>query len=359
MDKISYWHFHRDDFTRKLVTSIEVGATQCFTIFAPRRVGKTEFLNYDLKPALIKDNCEVIYYSFYSNPADSAIRLFMDELRKNINVSLLSKLKVTEISTPWCKVNLKLQDLTELSILELITILTHQNYKNKKHLVFLFDEIQELLNIPDASGFIGGLRTALDLNKEFLSVVFTGSSQDGLQKMFNDRRAPFFHFSMNLQMPLLGKEFTDFLAQRYKERTKSKIDGDELYLVFEKLGFITEYIRSIITMLTLEPKLTITEAYTRLISNLNNSDRLEYQWSKLSAIEKALCHWITAGNSTFYTEDFKMFALNTYEVDTTQGKIQYAINKLQQHDILTTNMEDILVIENEFFRDWIRSNILV
>ena len=60
----SFWHFERTDLAQKLLNAIKLGIVQSFTLFAPRRIGKTEFLEFDFRPALEAHNYKVIYFSF-------------------------------------------------------------------------------------------------------------------------------------------------------------------------------------------------------------------------------------------------------------------------------------------------------
>jgi hypothetical protein len=40
------WHFPRKELTGKLTNAIRYNIIHSFTLFAPRRIGKTYFLNY-------------------------------------------------------------------------------------------------------------------------------------------------------------------------------------------------------------------------------------------------------------------------------------------------------------------------
>ncbi len=278
----SFWHFERKALTNKLHTAIELEIVQSFTMFAPRRIGKTEFLEYDLKPALEENNYTVIYFSFFSDQ-DDLMKKFTNTLKQNFKKLVFANLKITEISLSWCKISLDSKS-EDLDLLQLLTLLAIQSQKEgKTKLVLLLDEIQELQNTTRGKNLVAGLRTALDLNKEGISVIFTGSSQDGLRRMFTDRKAPFFHFGMNVQMELFGQEFTDFLADRFYERTNTIIDKDKLYDVFCRFNRITEFIRHLIIKMVLEPELSIEDAYSLYSAELYDFQRLEDVWLTLSS----------------------------------------------------------------------------
>ena len=64
----------------------------------------------------------------------------------------------------------------------------------KGKILLLMDEVQVLTKKSTNDQFIAGFRTALDINKDLIKVIFTGSSREGLRRMFSQASAPFFHF---------------------------------------------------------------------------------------------------------------------------------------------------------------------
>jgi hypothetical protein len=46
--KLDPWHFARPELTRKYLQAFEIGLISAQALFAPRRMGKIEFLEQDL-----------------------------------------------------------------------------------------------------------------------------------------------------------------------------------------------------------------------------------------------------------------------------------------------------------------------
>ena len=353
----SFWHYARTQLTNKIVQSIELELVQSLTLFAPRRIGKTEFLEFDLKPELEAKNYKVLYFSFFVE-SDDIVTQFTNFLKKNIKKSVFEKLSIKEIDLSWCKVSLEKFNINDYTILDLLSLLAIQSQKeNNKKLVLLLDEIQELQHTHAGNQFIAGLRTALDMNKSQINVIFTGSSQDGLRRMFNDRKAPFFHFGMNIEMQLFGREFTDFLAERFMERTKLALDKDRLYEIFCKLDRITEYIRHIINQLVLEPNLSMDDVYKNYINELYNNDKLAEVWNKFSPLEQKIYLWIKSNKSVFYTNEFHEFlAKHGLVAKVSNGQIQYALAKLLKYQHLTQDTAGTYQLGNQFLTHWLDSH---
>lgn len=355
----SFWHYERTELTSRIVRSIELELVQSLTLFAPRRIGKTEFLEFDLKPALETADYKVLYFSFFAED-DNMVKQFTNFLYKNIKKSVFEKLSIKEIDLSWCKINLTKNNSDDYSILDLLSLLAIQAQKEgNKKLVLLLDEIQELQYTASGNKFIAGLRTALDLNKNQINVIFTGSSQDGLRRMFSDKRAPFFHFGMNIEMQKFGKEFTDFLSDRLHERSKSPINKDKLFDIFCKLDRITEYIRHIINQLALEPELSLDDVYNNYIAELYNVEKIEVVWNNLSQHEQGIYLWLKANKNTFYTNEFRAFLAKECKIaKITNGQIQYALAKLLKSQHIAQDEAGKYQLNNQFLTKWLDSNAM-
>jgi len=62
------WHFPRHDLTERFLSTFGSGVSNTLTLFAPRRMGKTEFVLYDLIPTAHDHGYLCIYVSFWENP---------------------------------------------------------------------------------------------------------------------------------------------------------------------------------------------------------------------------------------------------------------------------------------------------
>lgn len=327
----SFWHYPRQSLTGKLVQSFTVGLINSFILFAPRRLGKTEFLLHDLKPALEQNGFKTIYFSFY-DASTSKIQSLINIIKSEIKQDFFTTVKLKEVNLPWCKFSFTDGQINtnDMNISEILAALSYQVINSgQSGLVLLLDEIQELQMVPDSEHFVSGLRTALDINKETIRVIFTGSSQNGLKKMFANSKAPFFHFGTNIDLPKFEKDFTDYLVDRFFERIQVPIDKDELYNIFIKVDRITAHIRQIINMLLLEPNITLLDAYNDYMKQMYNPEIIENDWNQISDTEKAIYLWTLQNKSNFYGEPFKEFLIEKFPNEKgTNSKIQYALNKL-------------------------------
>ena len=88
------WHYPRTVLAEQLTRAIEYNVIHSFTLFAPRRLGKTYFLNYDLKPMLEGLGYNTIYFSF-ANQIGNSINSFKSILVSNVDKNVFTKI-ITE-----------------------------------------------------------------------------------------------------------------------------------------------------------------------------------------------------------------------------------------------------------------------
>ena len=60
--KIDLWHFPRAELAKQVLGLFESGLSSALVFFAPRRMGKTEFLRKDIQPLADKKGFETVYF---------------------------------------------------------------------------------------------------------------------------------------------------------------------------------------------------------------------------------------------------------------------------------------------------------
>lgn len=346
-------YFLRTDYARMLVSSLKDGVSHAFTLFAPRRMGKTEFLLKDIKPLAEQSGFNVFYYSFMDgeNPA-SDFQASLERFAVDIQSGGKAKSFIGSISkVDIAGFSIERQASTERSfrLSELIELIAADNHPT----LLLLDEVQELARIKNTEGLIKSLRTGLDKHKDQIKTIFTGSSTNGLRVMFNDNKAPFFHFAHSLDFPLLGQEFTDFLADKYEERTRKKIERGQLYQAFQAMQFTPLYMRSSIQDMILNPALSIEQATKVRIEQMHENSNYPGIWKSLTAIEKLLLQQIAQGNTAVYSDEIRRLiaeqaGLERISTSTIQGNIR----KLERKELLTKS-GGTWGINSPLFQTWI------
>ncbi|AUI65481.1 MULTISPECIES: ATP-binding protein [Glaesserella] len=361
MKTVDALYFPRTELATRLLSSLDIGITHAFTLFAPRRMGKTQFLLNDIKPMAEQMGFHVFYFSFMEQhnytmqTFTHELVAFLDKISKGSS-KLLDKLKQVS-GIDLFGVGIELAQKSETPLITVSTIISEIAQRSDKPILMLLDEVQELARIKGANGFIRSLRTGLDINQNKVKVIFTGSSTNGLRAMFNDNKAPFFHFAHPLDFPNLTKAFTDFLADIYYQRTQKQIDKDIFFALFKQVNFTPLYLRAITQDMIVNPDLSLSAAAQYRLAQFDEQSDNYAVWQTLSELEHLLLKYIAGGNLSVYSKAFRtmlaeQLGVNDISASTIQGKLR----KLEKHELITRNLDNHVEINNPHFKTWIIEN---
>lgn len=356
------WHYARTELAKQLLGMFTSGLSNALVFFAPRRMGKTQFLIKDMQPMAQDLGWNVIYFSFLecaNNPESFFCSSLKDFIQKHFTKSKMANIvkSVSKVGGGFLGANASvefqnLDDNSELKVL--ISELTKHG-----NTLLLLDEIQALTQNKNNKYFIAALRTQLDIHKDKIKVIFTGSSREGLRQIFSQSDAPFFHFGQNLPFPQLDKNFTDHLANMYTAVVNKEIDKEALYDAFIKMGYVPQLIRSLVERLILSPTLSIEEACDELLDDTYNDRDYDAKFSACSELEQSLLFLIAEGTEKLYTKEAREKLTGKKSVDlVTIPAIQSAIRSLKRKLIIGSHPQrGKYFIDDTIFQNWILSNI--
>lgn len=333
------WHYRRKELAKQILGMFETGISNALIFFAPRRMGKTEFLVKDITPLAEEKKWHVFYFSFLDQgdqpeqEFNLALRKFAAQLNNNSKSSDVFK-KIKKISGGLTGVNAEIEfnsfDQNADNLHEIFSDLNKQG-----NILLLLDEVQILAKQNKNNKLIASLRTNLDLNKDSIKVIFTGSSREGLRKMFSQATAPFFHFGQNLLFPDLERDFTDHLANVFFQVTTRQLDEDELWQAFIDLKKVPQLARSLVERLALDPTLSINKAKKSLLEDLIDDRSYTETWDKCSALEKLLLLEIAVKATNLFSQEKRSELASKLGIkDVSVSNLQSALRTLLRKDLI-------------------------
>ena len=106
--KADLWHYPRTTLANQVLGMFDTGMSTSLVFFAPRRMGKTEFLRKDIQPLAEKRGWHTLYFSFL-DADDNAGHLFLAGLIDFLNrgrVSNIAKRITKNVKDHWeCRKN--------------------------------------------------------------------------------------------------------------------------------------------------------------------------------------------------------------------------------------------------------------
>lgn len=212
---------------------------------APRRTGKSTFLQNDLAPALEDDGVVVVYVDLWSDtrrdPADLLADAITRALERHASAVAKTARKAGLKTLSIGGLSIDLQTIGKADGATLADALGALHRVAKKPVAMIVDEAQQALASDAGEAAMAALKSARDqLNRPGaanLMLVMSGSDRDKLLRLVHTSSAPFFG-SQITSMPPLGRDYiahvADLVAHGRPELVP--IDGELLHAAFEAFG---------------------------------------------------------------------------------------------------------------------------
>lgn len=206
---------------------------------APRRTGKSMFLQYDLRPALENAGVLVIYVDLWSDqrrdPGELIAEGISHALAENQGVVARTARKA-RLESVTIAGALKI-DTSKVGSVDGATLpqaLQALHKKSGKPIALLIDEAQHALTSESGETAMAALKSARDqMNTPeaiALMLVMSGSDRDKLLRLVNSTSAPFYGSSIH-QMPTLGKSYVEHVAALIEQQRSELRPVDQLALL--------------------------------------------------------------------------------------------------------------------------------
>jgi len=225
----------------------------------------------------------------------------------------------------------------------------------KRKILLCLDEVQHLATDQAFEPLVFFLRTLLDENRDKLYVVYTGSSRDGLYRLFNRRKAPLFRSSSQIDLPELGSGFVKHMLDAFDRATARALSYNNAWNAFLILNRVPRDFRAVIEGMVLSGETEITTATEQYRQFTSGADEYEKTWAQLKPIEQAILAVIAQDIAGPYHEDARRFMatwLGMEESSVATHTIQNALNRLRG-EFLAPVEKGVWVFEDTDFKIWV------
>src|SRR3990167_9507901 len=287
------WHYARPLLAKQYLDLFELGLTSARGLFARRRMGKTEFLKKDFIPEAKKAGYIVVYTNLWELEIDPATALISEfykmiepkgfaKIWAGLNQPINLKKIKTSGKISWIAEGAVEVDLSDSKKITGTLLMEAMNaYDQKKHkMVLVIDEAQ-VLAYEENSHFAHALRAALDIRKESIKVIFAGSSETTLRRMFGVDSEPFYNWAPLEPFELLGKEFVKAMVDKVNHICKIPLELNKAFEAFEQLKNTPEFFRRYIESYLTNPELGSAIALEHTKSRVFSDKNFKQQWDAL------------------------------------------------------------------------------
>ena len=213
---------------------------------APRRTGKSTFLQRDLAPELERRGIAVVYVDLWADQTRDPGGLIAEAIGKVINTHL-----------GWVAKAAKATHLSSISVAGTMTLDTSKIGKPdgatltdallaladlaKKPVALIIDEAQHALTSVTGEAAMAALKAARDRinspGQERLMLVMSGSDRDKLLRLVNANGAPFYGSTVQ-RMPDLDRDFIGFVVSLIEGHSPQlrPVDAGKVHEAFRRFG---------------------------------------------------------------------------------------------------------------------------
>lgn len=333
-------------------------------LFAPRRIGKTWFLDQDLSPAARTQGWLPVYADLWLQreaPLD-AINHALEEALDDVTVPAtktgkaaktpVSRLTVlgTSVDLGAAPVRRKLPEAPELRFDSLITRL---HAAAGRPLLLMLDEAQALAEGPKAQGLAGSLRAVLHKRRAQVHAVLTGSSPDALTQLLASAGAPMYHFAQVLNFPVLGDEYLKALAAHFGRVHKGRKPLlDDLRQLFARLGHKPALMRDVVKAMSAEGITEVERGFALYLADERHVAGWRALIDTLQPLERGLAAAVAQGLAPLGQETRELLGrLPGVGTPPTVGKVRAALERLRRLGLLTRSGPP--QVEDPFLAAWL------
>ena len=244
-------HFPREALAQELVAALRGQAVfgdahNGLFLAAPRRTGKSTFLQADLKPALEAAGAVVAYVDLWADPRRDPGSLIADAIARALAprlgvVSRAAKAAGLESVTIAGALKIDISKIGKIDGVTLPDALRALHEAARAPVALVVDEAQHALTSEAGEATMSALKSARDqLNRPGvvnLMLVMSGSDRDKLLRLVNTNGAPFYGSQIS-RMPPLGQDFIIHVSRLITAQRPdlAPVDGALLLQAFERFG---------------------------------------------------------------------------------------------------------------------------
>jgi hypothetical protein len=360
------WHFARPRLASSYLELLDLGLSSARTLFARRRMGKTEFLQQDLAPAAAKAGYLTAYVNLWEDreePAGALVAALYTAIEPDWMEQLLKRAKAP---LKRLKASGRLHGVGEGSIEAelsqdekhyvgtLLSEVMRAFDKQTKPLLLVIDEAQ-VLALSTHADFAHALRAALDIRKDRLKVVFAGSSESTLRSMFARPSEPFYNWAPLEPFPLLGREFIEFMVEQTNGIAKNQLSMKHGLLAFERLNQTPEFFRRFLERYLTYPFDGAEAAIEYTREHVFHDGHFAVRWKELLPADRAVLSLLASGETDFHSIDARTKIGTALGVDkaVSMNTPAHALRRLQKRNLVTKLAHGEYQFEDEAFAEWV------
>lgn len=237
------------------------------------------------------------------------------------------------------------------SVDEVMDMIASHSYT--KRLCVVFDEFQDMLDLPDSDAVLAALRSKIQFLPD-TPFIFLGSVRNRMRDIFDSPRSPFFKSAISFGVEHIDETtMTEFLIGRFKSGNR-RIDRKTIGEIMRMADFIPGDIQELCETTWLATADGQTVSAGDVVNGLEavfarESRSFISTFSRLTTVQANVLKGLAEPN---HCKVFSGEFMKTYGIRNV-GSISKALKRLVADEIIY-EFDGEYLFENPFFREWVR-----
>jgi uncharacterized protein len=335
-------------------------------LFAPRRIGKTFFLQQDLVPAAITAKMLTVYVDLWLQRNDplSAVNHALEETLNDLTapkgrVGKIAKTTVKKIGALGASIDFGDEPvekpLPTAPALRFDALVVRIAALAKKRILLMLDEAQTLGELNDGDALVGAIRAVLQKRKSIVDAVLTGSSQSGLANLMSAAGAPMYQFTQMVNFPYLDDAFLKPLREHYARVHRGKAPAiADLRRLFERIGYRPALMKDLVKQMSAEGITDIDLAVKHFMQDARQTSGWVALLDSLALLDRAVLIAI-ADKKELLAKDTLDWLARTSASEATISKVRTAIERLRKRGLIRKEADVPATLEDPLFAEYLVS----
>jgi hypothetical protein len=362
------WRFSRPALAARYFEQLLGGTSGRLALFGPRRTGKTSLITREIVPLAADAGMVPVYCDCWQDRLDplGSIIFALESVIEGLEVPKSRtgrrlKTEVKKLGAAGFSIEFGTEPTgraPDSPYFKVDWLLGRLIARARRPILLIVDEVQGIGEHKEGERIAGALRTALTRHEQAVRVLFTGSSETQLTKMFAQARASLYQFAARTAYEPLDGDFVKHVAQRFTQATKRSLNEDRCQEILRLLGNQPEAFLAVVQAPLARADRTLEDGLQSLLTPDTATPWTQY-WQQSTLLQQAVL--VTAGTGVQLTSEagLKEIGAVAHSPGLSHSSVQRAIGALRNRGLIersTLSSKALYSLTDPVFELWIARN---
>jgi hypothetical protein len=354
---LSFALYPRPELAAHYLQRLTSSPNRALSIFGPRQVGKTTLLQNDLTALAKKQDMEVVYVDFMATP--NALELLNARLAQLVHEARMSLPKRRVKAAGAIGLSVQLEDApadptsSDLGVQLQNQFAALKRLKPGVKVLFMLDEAQELVKQKGGEAAMKAIRALFNTHLGDVLLLITGSSREGLLRLFGDRYRASFGLADHEDFQRLGREFVEAKSRAFNEQRRRPIDVDTLNEAFIAMEQRPADFVAFLAFLAVNEVRDVAGSVQVFLRTRYPLEAITERFERFTPLQRAVLRAMASGTTQMTSKATQDLVGEMIGGQVTAGGIRHALSTLPA-DVLSNPSRGQYEIADKALLAWLR-----